>query len=522
VRTSAALYIAALAALSACTQQVTMPVAQAPVTSIVEYFWKSASPSMTLTDTFSHPLDDLSFHDVPGGLNVDDGSVTKLSCVVNDDSVYAGGFNTGSVIDLDYGSYFSGLDTEVAVAHKVNAIHLTDGTSNNPPIVATDTGVFVYDQPNHRYVLDGLGGRDVRSIVYDYHNYTAYVIDASDTIWYRQQVGANVTWKKLSLLNLPRGHILALAADTTLFAAIEGTKEIYMFARDRSGWNKIPPLFAGRQVTALGVHVYSKISEIIAGTIDGYIGLFSEMGATLNPETLMSSAAGRIYSFFRTSSVEYAGTDAGLYTDSNGLTPAWHYFTSTAATAPITKVDYFVGGVTFLANGKVYSFEPTSSIANNLSFVGKATDLTVGIRIFATDGAKLSSRGHSSGPWVDQADWPRYYNPHVPGGLVLLRRNLLSVSSSWRAGTLVVHEATSYAITGRVLQRLDALQISGKKYADVFVIRYAHELPSGEAESGAVPFWVVYYQRGVGPIMFDKVRTTSGVQQVSRRQIQSP
>jgi len=94
-----------------------------------------------------------------------------------------------------------------------------------------------------------------------------------------------------------------------------------------------------------------------------------------------------------------------------------------------------------------------------------------------------------------------------PGGILLLRSNPL-VDSSWHAGTILKKNSPNYhayAIEARLLARLDTLTVAGVSYPDVLAIRYAHELPGFSADSINIPYWVIFYERGRGPIMFDKV-----------------
>jgi hypothetical protein len=42
------------------------------------------------------------------------------------------------------------------------------------------------------------------------------------------------------------------------------------------------------------------------------------------------------------------------------------------------------------------------------------------------------------------------------------------------------------------------------------VVRYANEHAPGVVDPQYVPYWVIYYQRGRGPIMFDRVNIGGG------------
>lgn len=94
---------------------------------------------------------------------------------------------------------------------------------------------------------------------------------------------------------------------------------------------------------------------------------------------------------------------------------------------------------------------------------------------------------------------------HSGGHIVLLRANPLA-DSSWRAGTVMrVADYHTFPIEARLLARLDTLSINGASYSDVLAIRYAHEFPNRSADSTDLPYWVIFYARGRGPVMFDRV-----------------
>lgn len=97
---------------------------------------------------------------------------------------------------------------------------------------------------------------------------------------------------------------------------------------------------------------------------------------------------------------------------------------------------------------------------------------------------------------------------HSGGHVVLLRADPLA-DSSWRAGMLRLSAYPPFPIEARLLARLDTLSINGRSYPDVLAIRYAFEHPDLSADSIYVPYWVIFYARGHGPVMFDRVYTSS-------------
>jgi len=93
------------------------------------------------------------------------------------------------------------------------------------------------------------------------------------------------------------------------------------------------------------------------------------------------------------------------------------------------------------------------------------------------------------------------------GGALLLSGNP-QVDSSWPAGTIMTKRYKYVPVEARFLQRLDTLTVNGVSYPDVLAVRYAHEKLDLTVDSTDVPYWVVFYARGRGPVMFDKVDTT--------------
>ncbi len=113
--------------------------------------------------------------------------------------------------------------------------------------------------------------------------------------------------------------------------------------------------------------------------------------------------------------------------------------------------------------------------------------------IFDLDDGSQFMDGDTTGPY------------HSGGGIVLLRADPL-VDSSWRGGTIMTGGSNykRFAVGARFLQRLDTLHVDGVSYPDVLTIRYAHENPDFSADT-TKPYWVIFYERGRGPIMFDKI-----------------
>lgn len=118
--------------------------------------------------------------------------------------------------------------------------------------------------------------------------------------------------------------------------------------------------------------------------------------------------------------------------------------------------------------------------------------------------SSVSNRDHL-GPYEIREDT-------VEAEFVLLQSNSveLQVEDSWMAGYLyfpqVPGQNKNVPLTARVMERLDTLQALGESFTDVIAVRYAYEAYPGQPLSGmGVPYWMIYYGRGIGPVMIDEV-----------------
>ena len=508
--------IFALVALSSCSQDITAPIITLPpVTSIQQYFWTKNSAPMTLADSNGGQIT-LTFHDSSGLLFVGDGNATSLVCTLSDDSIYAANFTQGSVIDLDPYSYFSGLDTEVRLTGPPRAMIVW----NNPkqPVVATDSGVFAYDAASGAFKSVGLTGIfDITALAGDSSRKILYAATASGDIWYSTGWPTlTPAWTRLPHSGLPGGSIAQFVQFNNMFyAAVDGAPGIYA-SQDGISWTQIAYL-TDKQVTVIGSIVTKGASYLMAATSDGFIGVLPMSGGA-PPAPVSVMGAGKVYCFgMGPTDAPFAGTDGGLY-QWDSLHNSWSAYSSLASYKHVisflTSASYFY----FVADGITYyenfpaptSVTPFASIPNSSLIMLGLTDRLCAL---TTNGFDFMS-SPTSGTWqaVSGLDLSNY--PHVPGGLVLLRANP-DTGKSWRAGTLVTElDEQSYAIEARVMQRLNALEIHGQSYSDVLMVRYAHENPGGSPNGALVPYWMIYYQKGAGPIMFEKIGTAGGVEHV--------
>jgi hypothetical protein len=509
-----------LVALSSCSQDIIAPTTLPPVTSIQQYFWTKNSAPMPLADSNGGQIT-LTFHDSSGLLFVGNGNTSSLICTLSDDSIYAANFTSGSVIDLDPYSYFSRLDTE---ARRGGPPH-TMIVWNNPkqPIVATDSGVFAYNTSSGVFESAGLTNvLDITALAGDSVRKILYAATTSGDIWYSTNWPTlTPAWTLLQHSGLPPGPITQLIqSNTMLYATVDGASGIYA-SPDGSSWTQIDYLL-DKQVTVIGSVVAKGSSYLMAATSDGFIGAFPLNGSKpQNPAQITGS--GKVYCFgIGPTEVPFAGTDDGLY-QWDTLRNSWSVYSPFASYKGVisflSSSSYFY----FIANGTTYYTNfPTPSSVASFAPIPNSSPIKLGL----TDHlCMLTINGFDfmpsqvGGIWqpVSGLDFSNY--PYVPGGLVLLRANP-DTGKFWRAGTLVTKlNEQSYAIEARVMKRLNALEINGHSYPDILMVRYAHENSGGTPEQTVIPYWMVYYQKGVGPIMFEKI-TNSGV--IERRAVASP
>lgn len=107
----------------------------------------------------------------------------------------------------------------------------------------------------------------------------------------------------------------------------------------------------------------------------------------------------------------------------------------------------------------------------------------------------------------------------IPGSIVLLHSHTggISPDSSWLAGTLVnTNQNMEFPITARIIGHLDQVTMpDSTKYPDVIEVQYSYEVNS--KPSTIPPYWLIYYAKGIGPIIIDEVSGTVFTHKIYRR-----
>jgi hypothetical protein len=501
MRTFAAL---ALCVLISCSAPVAPTViVERPINNIAEYFWPS-SGLLTFADTNAVPQNLLTFSGTPSSVIATDATHGTLQCTVTSDSVYVTGFGRGSLIDTTKG-YFSALDTEVWIQPKVHAALVGEG----PNIyIANDSGMFVEFQGDtlfQRWGLDGVS--DITALARREFAPDIFAATGSGVIWARDPAGA--TWQKLPSLPV-NGAIerIWIGPDSVLYATVHDAPGFYQYSARTGTWTH-PQYLSTKSVTAFGGPFYSSSNfYLLVGCSDGTVGFYRSDAPTLPFLQIPNGPKVNALEWKATTDQFFIATDDGIFQSATTSATSFIKIKNVTSIALVNPSSLY-----YVASGQIYQYgasilpQPTNPI---LQLYGHSNLFVV------TDSEIVRPTTSGGDLWKRVQGTPIGWWPYAPGGLKLLQKDLFSNDSSWRAGTLVDDHHHSYRVTAHVLGRLDSLQIqfnttppTQRTYGDILIVDYSYH-------SDARHEWIVYYQRGRGPIMFD---TRDGINLIDRRAI---
>ena len=260
---------------------------------------------------------------------------------------------------------------------------------------------------------------------------------------------------------------------------------------------------------------------MIGATKDDLVGAFPLNGGG-TPTTIAVAGAGKIYCFaISPNQTLLTGAENGLY-QLDMLRNSWSIYSPLATFRQVVSLLTSNSNFYVAANGSAYYGSFSDSSLTPITGISNGSVISLGfgnfLCVLTTGGFGFLKNTWQPISGLDLSDYP-----YIVGGLVFLRNNP-DTGKSWRAGTLVTQSNwKSYAIMARVMKRLNALEINGQNYPDILMVRYAHENIGGLAESSLIPYWVIYYQKGIGPVMFEKIRTVGGIENVVEREwVKSP
>ncbi|GEM_PF-5173785 len=479
------LLLLALAVVAgSCTPDLTPPLNYGSANNMAAYFW-SAGASLAFDS------DQVTVRDSSGLLiatDVDKSNRTHtLVCKASADTVYASGFAPNSILDLDDGWFFSALDTVTISHHALTTavVNKDDGFD-----VGTDSSLYEGTKSGG-FTPDKFSPLNITTLAVVPNSDSLFAVTGGNAIWLRHAGN----WTSFSTVGLPTGAIIAMTADpSSLYVAISGAVGIYQFSRSSTSWKLLPGFMALKHVTALKAFVHFGVSEyLMAGADDGTVG----GNASNTANNFTANVSGRVNSFAGDANGAMGiAAEGGVYKMSGPtVTPV------VLDSRPASSIAFTSGGFFMITGGSVYAVGTSPGVTTGYTGIPHTLLMASGNAFLVTDSAIY----YFSTTWNPLPGFPFSYYPTKYGGLVLLRSNPL-VDSSWRAGTLVDPNHHSYAITARTISRFDTVTVGSQVYRDVIVMRYAHELAGFSADSINAPYWVVFYERGLGPVIFDRMR----------------
>ncbi|MDP4200736.1 MAG: hypothetical protein Q8922_09500 [Bacteroidota bacterium] len=500
-------------AVVACRQQVE-PIQEPEISDLPAYFW-SGTPSSMRFSSGNGSYDVVNFVSLSAGLVLQENNTISITFHVTPDSITATGFRRGSLLDLDGDSFFGAQDSEIVVQPKITAAIDLDTVQ----YAATDNGIYRFN--GHTWTLDDPNLVSVNCFAFDAP--TGHLFAATptgDILW--RATGGPGSWQHLASRIPVSGPIHALLFyGGSLFAAPENSVGVYILKGLYGPWTQAPSVHD--QITALCASSDKQI--VLAGSVGGSIWALTPAGGSPGAAVTLP-ASGKIYSIAQYNSGLVAGTANGVYM-SSALTATWThvapYGLPSPVTAVVTKHTYSEPDtLCMLAGGDYYWMDTSGTKFGKVHVPAAPSQFVVNGGVAVITDFTIFGSSSANGNWTPLLPpLPTVYS-NIEGPLVLLRQDRTIPNASWHAGTLVdpAHNWHSYPITGRVVEQLDTLQITNgavtKSYPSVLVVRYARELQDGSAQSDTIPYWIVYYHKGLGPIMFDKEEGGT----LTRRQIQ--
>ncbi len=220
--------------------------------------------------------------------------------------------------------------------------------------------------------------------------------------------------------------------------------------------------------------------------------------------------------------IAYAGTNGqGLFIRLS-LFGAWQPVANSESDTIVAMAGHDVEGVFALTNtgrvvavmnGQYQVIAPTGRIGRSLCVDGP-------IRILVGTDAGIATV--SNGQTLSDTIGPStQITVQTPGGLTILERQGMNApaSPSWLGGTLLGPGLGSgVPITARVMDHVDSLQHIASAadssklnaYGESFIIRYGHENTDGLLDLNFPLYWLVYYTRGIGPVLIEEYMLGAG------------
>ena len=536
------LFIICLAVAGGCTT-ITAPIISttSPPPNIPGYFWPQAnktyryydsiasaasSGSVLLTISVGGNEYSISELDVAHSL---DTSAALFTANISPDNVSLGSLSNKTILALPESSF---LVSDTAIGNRYSLLKITAISGVNGTLyAASDQGFFVYDAASGTFLRQDKGSVFPKTIsmLVGREGYSGIFYAASRTEGIWRTTDGGETWMDFS--PSPRAKSTsALLIDpysTSLFAATDTG----MYQRAGMQWNSVAVSVLPKKITALAISpptLGSNNQEVFLGTDSGTVVHYS---CSLDYNSLEYGSSSRInelkVSKFPINCLEYqdgdiiAGTVEGLFrmsvSDGSGFYSMGIQDNIISLTVGNTAVlaGSATGNVWLVQGYQVNS--PKSQIAINkrvktIDFYGDTSYEEVALVDSLVYQAPVSFDAPLGQNWT-----PLYQNIDsisgwLPGSFILLKNG----ETSWPCGSILTTTggiARGFVYTARFIQHADSLVLGKIAYHDVIVMRYAVEkngtsgsasVSPPDADNSSVPEYLIYFQRGVGPVRIEK------------------
>lgn len=496
-------------AFAACSDITNVSPSDTSPYDIASYLWPASASTFTLS---TGGASDVTWQitDSAGTRALTSGA-TRIVLTPGADPTLAG-VRPGSFIDLDAGSYLSAADSVRIFANIPRCATLVE--ASGILYIGADSGVFVRLPSTNVCRFAGLAGA-VTAIAQEAAKGLVYVGMADGGLW----SGRDGSWSRFSTSGLPAGPIAALAfgADESLYSATKGSHGVYKYTVG-SGWLAVSYMQSASVAVlhAVATNTPRVQKAIVIATESGTVGVLNLDGTSPDPKQIAGSVRGFAVG---ADGALLAATDVGVLSgDLHSNT--WVPLTTPIATSIVALHSWFpVSGSPVLYTASVAGVASSTLVGAGRSSLASAPpgDI-IALGHFAGALYALTTSGYfeyEASQWHEVPGLAYRSAMKEEGSLTLMHSPLL-LGGSWPAGTLVTEsDHKSYLLTARLLAHYDSLRVGTATFADVLMIRYANEKPGLLPESVAVPYWVLYFSRGVGLVMAEKVRADS----VTARQV---
>ena len=522
-----------LLSISSCRQ--TIPLAP-PITSnsASDYFWTGSPYNPTylvsqLPDTAQ--ADQLNLRTAADTMLMTDGvgSRPRMRFRISNQSVTISGYVSNAIFPVYPGTTIMNPVGAVFAPFKVSIQSLLYLPSKRTLFAGTDSDGIWYIPRGGRGWTKAPGS--------DHATITALTVTekgviyglSPDSIYF--SIDSGQTFKSVPDIRKP--HVAMTTSGSTLYIGGGDIERIDQPGAVPSLFSPVLPYNSTNSLRALAISQNSLIAGVISSSSTSKLFSIPFGASKWSSPALTVQTSHDVHALIALHSWIFAGTLGGEVIISEDTGHTWRSFFS--GSGPSYFSAFAIGETALFAgssNGEVIQSLPPDTLS-----VRYVTNLGSPIRSMATlgpdslvvacDTGLVLLRGSQLTPIVSPLDSIAIDNP---GSVVLLNtgNDGLKLGASWQAGYIgAIGQSMPFSFTARVVDHLDSLILPltppHAPQKDVFVVRYARETGALQPDP-ALPYWIVYFGKGIGPILSELLLTdaTTGQPKIIRKAVFQP